>query len=607
VSDAVRSRREVQRWLSPSNVADDLKKHVEDCLPGSCDWLLTYPYLEGVLTSTSSTFGSIQGPPGAGKSTAAGFLVDHLQSSASAIVLYFFCKASNVEQRQPINVLRTLLSQLLRADEKLYSHVTHIYTHSGRSIADSYAEIEAAFVTTLEITRKSQIFLVIDALDECQRVFELLASLRKCMKVPNSTLRVLVTSRPMELGIVPNHMIRIDDVASTARFIESYISKRVNANANLRGSQLGNRVVSEVTNAADGLWLFARLMMDEIERLASGKMVERQLQTIPHGLTQIYTQIFRTSEEHFSMEQIKFAQQIFLWLDVKDYLPNFLYTGYEGLSFSTLSLILMFANSGEPVFNPIALTREICSPLIKVRDIVLLDYTKRVFFDTDRAVELSQDVELHYVHHSAKQYIVETSTSTSTDLPMVLQPRKFRFFHRAAVAIWYFTDCADSETHLTSLQADNSARWNQSYFDMSYGIWGALKLSELETQVRPEELAELTTLVQKLSDFVRSTKCLRWIETAIIINYSGGFYHLLANAEEALEGTLTADAHEMPIGKDFQKARRRFLECYVYILQLTGWPVPWPTKLEKRTKPIGFDRDSLAQEILKLGHAYSEK
>jgi hypothetical protein len=600
----VRSRREVQRWLSPSNVADDLKKHIEDCMPGSCDWLLEPLYLQKFISSPRPTLGHVQGPPGAGKSTASGFLINNLLSHKNSIVLYFFCKANDVEKRQPIHVLRTMLSQLLRADERLYPVVSEIYTQSGRPIADSYTEIEAALAMAFENIKGSEIFIIIDALDECQNVPKLQDSISKCMQSGQHTTRVLITSRPMALSFEANHNIRIDNVQGTDAFIKTYISRRVNANNNLKGSNLGDRVISEVSRAADGLWLYARLMMDEIERLASGTLVERQLQRIPRGLTEIYTQILQTSGQNFSPEQSKFAQHIFLWLDVKDYLPGFLVTGYEGLSLNTLSLILQYVNSGEPVFNPIALAREICSPLIKIREVLLPGYESRFSSATDGSLVLPRDLELDYVHHSAKQYILESFTTCPEGLPLVLRPRKFRYFYRAAVGVWYFADCSESESSLRSLRSNSSEKWNQSYFDMAYGIWGVLKLSEFETNIPAEELPELTSTVREVTEFISSTRCLRWIEAAIIINYSARYHHLLMNAIEALDATWRSNTNEMPLWTEYQTARLRFLEFYVYILHITGPQIPWSDL--KLPKPARFDEDPLACEILKLGHKYSQ-
>jgi len=577
-------------------------------MPGSCDWLLTRPYLQGFLSSASSAIGHIQGRPGAGKSTAAAFIIKHMLSYRGSIVLYFFCKDNDVEKRQPIHVLRTMLSQLLRADEKLYPVIGEIYLQSGRKIADSHTEIEAALVLAFENIKAPQTSIIIDALDECQNVPKLVESICKCMRSARSTTRVLITSRPMALGVLADHDVRVEDVRSTATFIEAYIAQRVNANINLRGTNLGTRVVSEVSRAADDLWLYARLMMDEIARLASSALIERQLQAIPHSLTQLYSQILRSSEKNFSAEQIRFAQQIFLWLDVDDYLPDFLYTNYEGLSYNTLCLILRYVNFGQPVFNPIALARELCSPLVEVHKISPPTISLPQDSSTEHSPVAPRDFELDYVHHTAKQYILESYVSPLIDIPLVLRPRRFRYFHRAAVAVWYFSECPESEEYLRSLRVDpRKHNWNQCYFDMAYGIWGALKLSEFEVRFSSDERLEVASILDKLSNFITSTKCLTWIETAIIVNYSAGYSHLLLNATEAFGAAKRTDTNGVTIWEDYQRIRLHFLSTYVYVLGLTGPPLLGNVVNYKRYKPTDFASDPLAREILTLGKHWQRK
>lgn len=186
----VRSRSEIQHWLAPSNVADDLQKHFDDCMPGSCDWLLTTAEMQRFLSSKTSGTGHIQGRPGAGKSTSASFVINHLMSKHGPTVLFFFCNVIDVEKRQPIHVLRIILSQLLRADERLYPIIREMYIQSGRPTAGSLTEIEAALALAVALAdvKAQQIFLVVDALDECMDVTRLVDSIARCMKSAKSTV-----------------------------------------------------------------------------------------------------------------------------------------------------------------------------------------------------------------------------------------------------------------------------------------------------------------------------------------------------------------------------------------------------------------------------------
>jgi hypothetical protein len=60
---------------------------------------------------------------------------------------------------------------------------------------------------------------------------------------------------------------------------------------------VGSEVHAKVSEAAAGLCLFGRLMMDEIQHLPSHAFIARQLQDVPTGIVQLYQQIFTTMEK----------------------------------------------------------------------------------------------------------------------------------------------------------------------------------------------------------------------------------------------------------------------------------------------------------------------
>ena len=68
-------RNNVQRWLSPANVQDDLHNHQLEYMPGSCDWILDAPHVQECLDPKHSITMRILGRPGTGKTVLASFLV----------------------------------------------------------------------------------------------------------------------------------------------------------------------------------------------------------------------------------------------------------------------------------------------------------------------------------------------------------------------------------------------------------------------------------------------------------------------------------------------------------------------------------------------------
>ncbi|KAI5864936.1 hypothetical protein GGS23DRAFT_604380 [Durotheca rogersii] len=622
-------RGNIQRWLSPSTVDDDLRKHAGECLAGSCDGILASPQLKALVapgdTPKKGVAIRLQGLPGSGKTTAAAFLINHLKNQGF-VVLYFFFKASDGEKCSLLNCLRTLLSQLIRSEEGLYDFVEPLYQMSGRVVADSLIEVRQALSTALEHAAASRIFLVLDALDEASNSEDVLKWVAGRREATGRRLRVVCTSRPSWTPAIPVPsdwmLLRMEDFKADS--IKQYILDRVRENPVISGAGAEKQVADMVASAAGGLWLYARLTTDDLDRLPSIGQVWRQLTTLPQGFTELYSQILRTTETKLSAVELKLAQQLHLWVDVDDYLPKFLILADDRLRYDTLELIFQYANDGEPVYDPLAVASRVSAPLLRVFG-GNSDYDREddasIGMDTgQQAGSSSRAYELDFIHQTAAQYLSESDKLPAAQLPRTLQLRRLRCLHRAAVAVWYFTECEQSARVLADLRRSD-VRPRHSlicYFEMAYGLWDALRLdgrrwSSLAAQ--NEEDADATAVLRTLARFISTPACLRWVECAIIINYRGNFPHLLWNAVDAWSAGVEAEGYAADEGggtgataadpyRTFSRARTRFCQNYAFVLALTGVGGSYaPLELLNAARR-DFAQDRLAQEILKLGQRW---
>ena len=583
-------RNNVQRWLSPSNVKDDLHRHQLEYMPGSCDWILEAPQAQDCLNPKHSTTMRILGRPGTGKIILASFLINHLSEQNQKNVLYFFCKAGETEKRETTHILRTLLSQILHINEALYRDVEPVYTKSGRATADSYVEVKAALLRTLsKITKKK--FILIDALDESHDAENLLQVLFEAQRVAGGRMTMLFTCRQMQLPFSFDENLLFDsDTANQP--IRKYVDHRVLQMKSLSDGVLGLIVVRQILRAADGLWLYARLMLDEIEKLPSAALIQRHLWNIPYGLTQLYTQILRSKESIFTAMDLKFAQQVLLWFDISDYCPVFQPRFY--VDYKTLVFVLQKVNFGQPLFNPAELVSNLCSPLMRVDGVTTLE-----------GVPPIHEYQLSPAHHTADQYIRESQNLPAANLPLLLRPRRLRQLHRCSTSIWYFTACETSATHLQNLRDDPERDSYGSYFELAYGLWSALHLIRLPINLDDHEINEASALLRELTEYISSEQCLRWVETAIIINYVGKWSKLLLNAESGLDSAKeNSDLTCLPAFRDYQDARMTFLADYVFVLHTTGpdrYYVESPALM-----PDGFHTRPLAVKMLETGQRWQE-
>ncbi|KAI1465505.1 uncharacterized protein F4812DRAFT_126275 [Daldinia caldariorum] len=593
-------RGNIQRWLSPSTVDDDLQKHLDDCIPRSCDRLLASCQFQSFIslddTNKPPPVLAIQGLPGSGKTTAAAFIIDQLKTKGFE-VLYFFFKANGVEKRTLLSCLRTLLAQLLRLEEHLYDSTEPFYRESGRVVADSLAEVQRAFSAALQHSKAKQIFVVLDALDESSQSTDITQWITACQdRSERPQLRILITSRPSPSFSKPSNLswsiLKMGSYEKAS--VNSYILLRVQKNPIIRDTKVGASVADHVISATQGLWLYARLMMDDIDRLPSVGQIQKQLRVLPKGFTELYTQIIRTTEANYNAIELKLAQQLHLWVDPADYLPSFLVLRDDRIGYGMLELIFQYANDGEEVHDPTAQASRVSGPLIEIFNDETADSTD------------SQAYELDFIHYTAAQYLCESNDLPFAQLPLTLRPRRLRHLHRAAVAIWYFTECKQSEELLLDL------RWNEGrparslmrYFEMAYGLWNALHLVEFPDIQDSQEAAEAEALLQKLTEFISTSACLRWVESAVIINYEGKFPHLLWNATKAWKAGKDNENHQFAPYQAFSKSRIHFFQNYAYVLALTGLGAESvPRELLDSAQERVLE-DELSREILSLGERW---
>ncbi|RPB12639.1 hypothetical protein P167DRAFT_150293 [Morchella conica CCBAS932] len=110
----------------------------------------------------------IEGKPGSGKSTLVRYFADNFTPPSDAIVLKFFYNTRDGEhERDHRNMLRTLLYQILKADESFFIHFQSIYRREGGGriewCSKDMKDILRACKTHL---RPRMIYLIIDAMDE---------------------------------------------------------------------------------------------------------------------------------------------------------------------------------------------------------------------------------------------------------------------------------------------------------------------------------------------------------------------------------------------------------------------------------------------------------
>ena len=567
--------------------------------PGSCDFVLRSEWLPELIHSGKYTSFCLLGPPGFGKTTLSAFLTQHLTSVTSCPLLCFFCKAEDPDRSPVRAALRTILSQLCLQDKGALEAIKSIYRQQSQLRVDSMWSLSHMLRTASEKANANAILIVIDALDECENACLLIKTINRSF---GTKLRLLCTSR--DLGVLPGDedvgihslfttIIRLG-LNETASAVTQYIHTRVSKTPLLKNAPTQSTLVNSLIATADGLWLAARLLMDEVVRATSLASVARILAAGPTGLTRLYDDILLNREAHLTADEIRLAGQLLLWLDIHDYMNPRLAVDDEVLSMSTASMVLQFANDAEPLADPAGLVTRICCPLITI-DVAPFTST------------------LEFVHLSAYHHVQNSGVRAPASLPQILRPQRLRHLHRARASIWYLSETAEFSDSLSSLLHTVNATSETSttgpfssrpprYFDFAYGLWSFLKQPDLPSGLDASEREIAGDLLSAVTAFLTSGKCLTWIRYALIMNATGRWIPILAgNAIDAIVAARKSSRYkDLDTWREFNETRKYFFEDYLAILyESLYWDEgmqgeierEWRGKVRDAAIPVRYERD----------------
>ncbi|KAK3995944.1 hypothetical protein QBC44DRAFT_386935 [Cladorrhinum sp. PSN332] len=252
----------ILNWLHPFDylgLQDDIFSRRQN---GTGKWLIGSSEFQSWLRAGNETL-FCHGAPGAGKTVLSSVVVDHLcqlfRGDDAVGVAYFFCNFAREEQQSSASTLLALTKQLAQGQPRLHPALY------------------------------SRVFIIIDALDECQpssgHMLDFLATLSETQTHERVNLSFLLTSRP-----IPEIQERLpDNVQIEIRALDDDVRAYLDGNISRlpgfvrRGPGLQNEIKDVITGAADGMFLLAQLHLESLIGCKSPKNLKRDLKLLPRG------------------------------------------------------------------------------------------------------------------------------------------------------------------------------------------------------------------------------------------------------------------------------------------------------------------------------------
>ncbi len=134
------------------------------------------------------------GIPGCGKtilsSTVVQYILDYCRERPRSAVLYFYFDFNEREKQRHENMIRSLITQLVGYQKRTFDVLDSLFNRGRQPTSEELLATLKTMVTAFD-----EIFLILDALDECTERPELLFDIEEIMRWKDIHLHILVTSR----------------------------------------------------------------------------------------------------------------------------------------------------------------------------------------------------------------------------------------------------------------------------------------------------------------------------------------------------------------------------------------------------------------------------
>jgi Cdc6-like AAA superfamily ATPase len=161
---------EILNWLTPIDYDTQQNDYIRRRQLGTGKWLLDSEEFQTWLQTSKQTL-YCPGIPGAGKTILTSIVVDDLirwpQGNPNVGIAYLYCNFRQQEEQKAEDLLASLLKQLSQGQSSLPDSVRDLYDqHKQKRTRPLFDETARALQFVAAIY--SRVFIVIDALDECQ-------------------------------------------------------------------------------------------------------------------------------------------------------------------------------------------------------------------------------------------------------------------------------------------------------------------------------------------------------------------------------------------------------------------------------------------------------
>ncbi|RTE83479.1 hypothetical protein BHE90_001900 [Fusarium euwallaceae] len=364
--------------------------------PGTCEWIRKNPHYQAWLAGESRLLW-VSGGPGRGKTVLSLFLneeVEKLCQGTDDRLLFYFCQFQNEKHNNAINVLRSLIYQILEFSiEGPEMQQALEYFDTPKKTEFALSSFECLWTVLEKLSKQPglpRIFCVIDGVDECHSSRQLVKTLYRYCKSQtrnknSAGLRLALIGRDLDkLGAFPGIKVDPDNEENVNEDVKTFVSSRLKALARIPGfDDIRSRVEKALLEGAEGTFLWVSFVIKELSRKTTCVEILDTLQALPKGLHPVFARMLGNIDS----DQRQTSALIFKWVALAE----------RPLTLDELAAAIAV----KPGDHDLSIERivadwvKICRPFLKV-------HNKRVVF----------------VHQSAKEYLLREQPDADPVLEM---------------------------------------------------------------------------------------------------------------------------------------------------------------------------------------------
>jgi len=414
------------------------------------DWLQT----SSKMANHTPDIYWVSGKPGSGKSTLMKFLAHEDMNNGEVMELleqwaqglevltpsFYFWKPGTPEQKSLAGMLRSLIFQLLRANDNLSKGLID-HLHSRKKLKRTPSKFECHWtVPTLDLALdyllkategQFMICFFIDGLDEFEdSQYSKNKLLRRLQKLASRNhVKLCVASRPeqaFEDEYAANMHLRLEDLTYTSivRFVEDKLKEHTQWHK-LVPDRLRTRehLLRAVVQKAEGVFLWVVLAVQDVERgLDDQNDIETLFQRVsrlPSELADLYTRMLSVMSQEYQDD----ARKIFQWMldrpkeymQVIDLMFLFWPEDMQSALLSQDNSVDASSRLSGPTENLKVILRTRCVGMLEVKRSVGQGFQNLEAFDS----------EIRFVHRSAYDFLLasETGKAFMITRPLQIQDR----------------------------------------------------------------------------------------------------------------------------------------------------------------------------------------